>query len=261
MSQVATVLDLSQSDVEKLLASHAHLGTKHCLKAMEGYVHTRRGDGVHVIDVRQTWEKLVLAARILAAVENPADVVVCGVRNYCQRASLKIARYTGFTSLTGRFTPGTFTNRLNPTFIEPRVLIVNDPRNDHQAIREAAYCNCPVIAFCDTDAPLRYVDVAIPCNNKSTYSIGVMYWMLTREVLRIRGEIVRHTEWDVLPDMFFHRDPEEMQKIAKQIEDKEKKAAAAAAAPAEEEVKEAWAGEGEWEEEEEDEGEDADAWI
>ena len=36
-----------------------------------------------------------------------------------------------------------------------------------------------------------------------------MWWMLAREVLRLRGSIGRDTQWDVMPDLFFYRDPEE----------------------------------------------------
>jgi len=39
-----------------------------------------------------------------------------------------------------------------------------------------------------------------------------MWWFLTREVLRLRGEINRQAPWDVMVDLFFYRDPEETEK-------------------------------------------------
>ena len=66
--------------------------------------------GVYVFNMRRMWEKLVLAARAIAAIENPADVFVVSSRPYGQRAILKYAAATGAVAIAGRFTPGTFTN-------------------------------------------------------------------------------------------------------------------------------------------------------
>ncbi len=230
-----------------LLSAQTHIGTKNGETAMEPYVWKRRPDGtcsfqaialllvipfhviqltsilrliplgIHIINVGKTWEKVVLAARVVASIQNPSDVVAISARPYGQRAVLKFAQHTGAVAIAGRFTPGSFTNYITRSFKEPRLIIVTDPRVDHQAIREAAYVNIPVIAICDTDAPLRFVDVAIPGNNKGRHSTGLLWWLLAREVQRLRGTIPRTSDgWNVMVDMFFYRDPEEVDKAAEE---------------------------------------------
>ena len=78
--------------------------------------------------------------------------------------------------------------------------------------------NIPVIAFCDTDAPLRHVDVAIPANNKSKNSVALLYWLLAREILRMRATINRRESWGVMVDLFMYREPEEADKAHEVVE-------------------------------------------
>jgi small subunit ribosomal protein SAe len=153
---------------------------------------------------------------------------------------LKFAAHTGATAIAGRFTPGNFTNYITRSFKEPRLVVVTDPRTDAQAIKESSYVNIPVIALTDMDSPSEYVDVAIPCNNRGKHSIGLIWWLIAREVLRLRGIIPdRTTEWSVMPDLYFYRDPEEIEQNAQEEQAEAEQTEQAQSAEAETE----WTGE------------------
>jgi len=242
MSGGIEALKPQEADMQKMLAATTHLGATNSETTMAQYIFKTKADGINIINLKKTWEKLVLAARAIAAIENPADVFVVSCRPHAQRAVLKTARYIGATSIAGRFTPGAFTNQIQAAFREPRLLIIADPRADHQPVTESSYANIPIIGFCNVDSPTKFIDIVIPCNNKAPTSIGLMWWFLAREVLRLRGTISREIEWDVMPDLFFFRDQEkemmDAEQARKALEATKAEAAIVGAPPKEDD----WAG-------------------
>jgi len=205
------------NDIKMMVLADTHLSARKCEPGMATYVYGKADGGNCLMDLQKTWDKIVLAARILATVEDPSTIYCVGQRPYAQRAIIKFAKEIGATAAPGRFTPGQFTNQVTQQFVEPRILLVADPRTDSQAIKESSYVNIPTIAFCGSDSPLEYVDVCIPGNNRGKESLGLLYWMLAREVKRIRGEVVREHHWETKVDLFIYRDPEE-------VDDKEEQA-------------------------------------
>jgi len=172
--------------VEEYLAAGIHIGTQQKSKDMKRFIYRVRGDGLYILDIRETDERIKTAARFLSQYEAPKILVVTS-RQYGQYPAKKFAETIGGTAATGRFIPGMLTNQTLNGYMEPEVVVVTDPIGDSQAIKEAVQCGIPIVALCDTNNMTSYVDLVIPTNNKGRKALSMIYYLLTREILRIRG--------------------------------------------------------------------------
>jgi len=173
---------------DTLLSAGIHIGTRMKTGDMEQFIYRVRPDGLFVLDVKKTDDRIRVAAKFLARFE-PKKIAAASARLYAQEPVKKFCEITGANSVIGRFIPGLLSNPLYPNRIEPEVLIVSDPRADFQAVKEASSVGIPVVALCSTDNEFSGVDLVIPTNNKGRRALAVIYWLLARQILRERGEL------------------------------------------------------------------------
>lgn len=186
---------------DTLLSAGIHIGTRMKTGDMEQFIYRVRPDGLFVLDVKKTDDRIRVAAKFLARFE-PAKIAAAAARLYAQEPVAKFCQVTGATPVVGRFIPGLLSNPLYPNRIEPEVLMVSDPRADAQAVKEASSVGIPVVALCSTDNEFVGVDFVIPTNNKGRRALAVIYWLLARQVLRERGELPADKDLAVTIDDF-----------------------------------------------------------
>jgi small subunit ribosomal protein S2 len=186
---------------DTLLSAGIHIGTRMKTGDMEQFIYRVRADGLFVLDVKKTDDRIRVAGKFLSRFE-PGKIAAAAARLYAQEPVSKFCQVTGATPVVGRFIPGLLSNPLYPNRIEPEVLIVSDPRADIQAVREAASIGIPVVALCSTDNEFNGVDVVIPTNNKGRRALAVIFWLLAKQILRERGELAVDKDFPLTIDDF-----------------------------------------------------------
>lgn len=203
MTEQADIGELEEPliDMDQYLASGVHIGTRQKTGDMSKYVYRARSDGLFVLDIRQTDERISAAARLIANYD-PEEVYVVSARQYGKTPVKRFGEVTGVRTNAGRFIPGTLTNPSYEGYIEPELLVITDPVADEQPLREASGIGVPAIGVCDTDNKTKGIDLVIPANNRGKKALGLVFWLLARQVLLERGELKEDEEWDVSLEEF-----------------------------------------------------------
>ncbi|HEX7392233.1 MAG TPA: 30S ribosomal protein S2 [Thermoplasmata archaeon] len=183
------------------LTSGVHIGTQQKSADMKEFIFKVRTDGLYVLDVKKTDERIRLAAKFLSRIE-PQRILIVSARQYGQKPAKVFAKTIGATVIAGRFVPGSLTNPILPNFAEPEMLFVTDPAADEQALREALNVGIPIIGICDANNETKYVDLVIPSNNKGRRALATIYWLLAREVLKARGSVASDEDFKMTVEEF-----------------------------------------------------------
>ena len=172
--------------IDEYLAAGVHIGTQQKTQDMMRFVYRVRTDGLYVLDIQSTDERIKAAAKLLSHYD-PSRILVVSSRQYGQHPARMFSRALGTKSMLGRFIPGLLTNPQIHGFFEPDIVIVTDPAGDAQVLKEASSIGVPIIALCDTNNLTSNVDLVIPTNNKGRKALSLVYWLLAREVARLNG--------------------------------------------------------------------------
>jgi len=78
------------------------------------------------------------------------------------------------------------------------VLVVTDPWQDKNAIKDAKSAGYIIVALCDTNNECNNIDLVIPCNNKGRQSLALCYYLLANEYSKARN----NKEIDTKPEDF-----------------------------------------------------------
>jgi len=180
---------------EVYMTAGAHIGTRQKTADMRPFIYKVRNDGLYIIDVNRTDERIRTAAKFISSF-TPKYVLAVSVRQYGQKPIRKLGQYTGISVLDGRFRPGTLTNPNAKGYLEPELLIVTDPLADSQALNEAENIGIPVVGLCDTNNETKNIDLIIPTNNKGRRALAMVYWLLTKAILKETGSIASYDEFE-----------------------------------------------------------------
>jgi small subunit ribosomal protein S2 len=187
--------------IETILSTGMHIGTRIKTKELEPFIYRVRPDGLFVLDIKQTDERIRAAAKFISRIE-PSRVVVVSARIYGRVPVEKFCEVTKAIPIIGRFPPGLISNPSYSGHLDPHLVIVTDPNADRQAVKESASMGVPILALVDTDNSLSNVDFIIPVNNKGRRSLATVYWLLARQVLRENGEISTDGDLQISIDEF-----------------------------------------------------------
>lgn len=171
--------------LDQYLKAGLHIGTKYKTKYMEPFIYKVRPDGLSILNIQEINKRLKILVDFLVRYD-PEEILVIGRRENSWKALRAFSKVTGIRVFTERYSPGVLVNLALEEFMEINLLLVVDPFPDKNVIDDALKLGIPVLALCDTNNTANELDLVVPCNNKGRKSLGLVFYILAREYLKLR---------------------------------------------------------------------------
>jgi small subunit ribosomal protein S2 len=170
------------------LKSGIHIGTKFRTRYMGKFIYKTRPDGLSVLNLQKIDERIRIASKFLSQYA-PEDILIISRRENGWKAVKAFGKATGIRVFAGRYPPGILTNPQLEIYTEAKIMLVTDSWPDRNAVNDAIRIGIPVIALCDTNNQSNNLDLIVPCNNKGKKSLGLLFYIVAKEYMKIRGMI------------------------------------------------------------------------
>ena len=174
------------TDIEDYIKTSSYLGTKVITPSMRKYVYRRRMDGLAILNTLIVDKKLKEAIDFIKQYKPNEWILVCK-REAGWRAVKMFAELTGVKIFTKKYPAGIITNICLPDFFETKMLMICDPWLDKNALTDARNIRIPVAGICNTNNHTTDVDFVVIGNNHSNKSLGLFFWLLSREYMKAHG--------------------------------------------------------------------------
>lgn len=172
------------TSLEDYIKTASYLGTKVITPSMRKYVYRRRLDGLAILNTLLVDKKLAEGIDFIKQFKPDEWTLVCK-REAGWRSAKMFSELVGVRIFTKKYPAGVLTNTILDNFIETKMLMICDPWLDKNALADARNIGLPVVGVCDTNNHTADIDVVIIGNNKSNKSLGLFFWLLAREYMKV----------------------------------------------------------------------------
>ena len=172
--------------IEEYVKSGVYIGKRAVTPDMKPFVYRRRADGLAIFDTNIVDEKIKEAIEFLSKFI-PEEIILVCKRQTGWNAAEMFSKLTGIRVFTKKYPAGILTNTNLPTFTENELTFVTDSWLDKNALHDTLKVHRKVLMICDTNNFAKGADKVIIGNNKSSKSLGLIFYLLARGYCKARG--------------------------------------------------------------------------